>query len=304
MGLKFQRHFKLTVQGKNGDTLEFNDPLTLEFTIIRNAQASMQTGSFRLYNLNQTSRGNIYRNKTDYDDVRTLKLQAGYDYQNPLPTIFSGCVTEAYSVRNSGSPDFITNIMGYDFNFSVVKSFSNFTKSPDQSNPTVTRQQIINLLVEDLIKNTPGNTLKKGTIGTFEGEYPRGRTIFGPTWDALKTETNRQCFIDNGRVFCLPEDEAVEGNIKVINSSTGLLSTPKKRETYLDIEVLFEPCVDMGQQIFLESVSSPQFNGYYKVLGIQHQGIISGAVSGKCTTILTLDYGSRLLGLTTESVTG
>lgn len=294
MPIKFQRNYILSVQGKSGELHQIRYPLTLEFSVVRFAFASMNTGSFRIYNLNQQNRGNIYRNKTDFEDIRSLKLQAGYASDDPLPIIFNGNVSEAYSCRNSGDVNFITQIQGYDFNFPVVNSYSSFTKAPPTT-PEVTRQSVVNELVDNLINSTPDGSLKRGVIGTYDGAYARGRTICGNTWDALKQETGRTCFIDSGRVFCLPDDETYEGDIKIIDASTGLLSTPKRRETYLDIEIIFEPSIEMGQQIYLRSESSPQFNGYYKVLGIQHQGTISGAVAGKCTTILTLNYGARIL---------
>lgn len=303
MSTKFQRYYVLTVQQNDGSLRQIRNPITLEFSIVRMAYASMQTGNFRIYNLNQTTRGNIYRNKTDFDDIRSLTVRAGYGNAEPITTIFNGCISEAYSFRDSGGVNFITQLSGYDLNFPVVKSFSNFTIAPTVDT-VVTRQSVISQLVGNMINDTPNGLLSAGVIGKFEGTYLRGRTVFGPTWEVLKTETNRNCFIDNSRVFCLPQGQAYEGSIRAIDSSSGLLSTPKKRETYLDIEILFEPAIDMGQRIHLNSTSSPQFNGYYKVLGIQHHGIISDAVGGKCTTILTLDYGASLLDSISEGALG
>ncbi len=306
MSTKWQRYFQLRVQGNDGGVHEFRNPLTLEFRIIRHILSSSNTGTFRIYNLNQTTRGNIYRDKFNFTDIRTLSVQAGYSTTTPLPTIFNGNVKQAYSCREKGAVNFITEIQGYDIGFAMTKSFSNFTIAPPTL-PVVTKQAVIDGLVSDMIKNTPGAVLKRGVIGTYTGTYPRGRTVFGPTWDILQTETDKGCYIDNGRIYCLQNQEAFEGDIQVINSSTGLLSTPKRAETYMTIEILFEPRVVIGQRILLDSMSSPQFNGYYKVIGIEHAGIISDAVGGQCSTVLTLDLGNQIfnmLGGVVESLLG
>lgn len=303
MSTKFQRYYVLTVQGNDGNLIEIKNPFTVEFSIVRHILASSNTGSFRVYNLNQRTRGNIYRDKFNFNDIRTLTFKAGYGNADPLPTVFNGNIKQAYSNRGSGSVNFITEIQGYDMGWSMVKSFSNFTLSPSEDAP-VTKQKVVDLLIADMIINTPVKALKMGIVGNFAGVYPRGRTVFGPTWDILQTETGKSCFIDNGKVNAIKNTEAIEGDIQVIDSSSGLLSTPKRTETYLTVDILFEPGLVIGQRILLDSRSSPQFNGYYKIIGIEHSGIISDAVGGRCVTTVTLDLGNQIFNLLSNNTQG
>lgn len=296
--IKFQRNYLLTVQNSIGQLIQISMPLTLEFHVTHNILASTNVGTFRIYNLNRAVRDSIYRDQFNFNDVRSLKLQAGYG-DGTLPTIFNGNITKAYSARPRGAVDFITEIEGYDLNFPVVKSFSNFTMSPTDF-PTVTRKMVINQLVSDMQKNTPEGLLGVGFIGNFPGTYPRGRTVFGPSWDVLQTETNKSCYIYKGRINCLSNDEAIEGSIKVINSETGLLSTPRRTQQNLSVDVLFEPNLEMSQTVLLESSSSSKFDGLYKVIGIDHRGVISGAVAGDCITTITLNYGNKIFSLISQ----
>lgn len=286
MSVKWGRNYQLNVQLANGSDLPIAFPLTLELNIVRKAWASTNYATFRIYNLSPYNRTQIYRDKFDYTDFRYLKLAAGYGSAT-LPVIFSGNIQQAYSWRESGRVDFITEIMGTDFGYSTVTAFSNTTLQGPQS-----QQNVINKLVTNLTGTTP--SLAPGYISSFTRIYPRGRVLFGNTWQMLQQESGGNCFIDNGQIHVLKPNDYFVGGIPIIDSSTGLLSTPKRAETYLTIDILFEPNILIGQSIQLNSTQT-QFNGLYKVMGLEHHGIISGAVNGKLVTTLFLSYGSAKL---------
>lgn len=293
MSVKWGRNYQLNVQLNNGNDLAITYPLTLELNIVRKPYASTNNGTFTIYNLSPDNRTQIYRDKFDYTDFRYLKLAAGYG-QAPYPIVFNGNVQQAYSWRDSGRVDFKTEIQGTDFGYSMVNTFSNVTLQGSQP-----KQAIVNNLITNLTNSVP--SLGIGYVSKFAGTYPRGRVLLGNTWQILQQETGQNCYIDNGLVYALkPNDTFDGGGITQIDSSTGLLSTPKRAETYLTIEVLFEPRIVIGQQIQLIS-SQTQFNGLYKVMGLQHQGIISGAKGGRLTTVLFLYYGSAKLNALTQA---
>lgn len=286
---KFDRNFILNVEGRDGEIHEFRMPFTLVFSIRRAALASANTGNFRLLNLNQDIRKVIYKDYYDRTTFRYIRLLAGY--KEDLATIFEGNIAEAKSYRESGAVDFITEIDGYDWSFAMVNAESNWTLSAG-----VSKQSVINKLSDDICTvNGSGRNVSRGTFGTFSGTYDRGRTISGNSWQALQEETNGHCFIDNGKLCCLQDNEAFEGNLPLITGYTGLLSTPKKRENILTIETVFEPKVRIGQVIALRSTSETLYNGDYRVIGIDHAGTISGAVCGQLRTVLTLDAGEAAI---------
>ena len=268
-----------------GETYEFQYPLSLEMSIRRDILASANTGNFRLYNLNKATRSAIYKDIYDVGHYRQVTLQAGYGEQ--LSLIFSGNIKEAKSFRSEGSVDFITEIEAFDAGFAMANSFSNWNLVPSASEPTITKDMVINKLVsEDLKKYNIG----QGIIGSFPGDHPRGLSVSKNTWELLKTETENHCFIDNEKVYCLNDGETYEGQITLVSSETGMLGTPKKSQNRIVVEMLFEPSITVGQEIELQSRTLPnEFNQIYKVLGIEHYGMISGAKGGRCRTILSLD---------------
>ena len=73
-----------------------------------------------------------------------------------------------------------------------------------------------------------------------------------------------------------------------IDATTGIIGTPRRSGWNLDAEMLFEPNLQLNQQLTVNSSVEPYINGTYAVQAIAHQGIISGAKDGGCETSLTL----------------
>jgi hypothetical protein len=270
---KFERNYILDVEGLDGLIHTIKYPLTIEFSITRKTMATVNTGHFRIYNLNQDTRKQIYKDYFLLTKVLLMTLRAGYG--DSLYTIFYGSVLEAKSYREEQSVNFITEIEGSDLGPAIFGGFVSETS-------TLSRQALIEHLVDSL------PYAKRGAIANFEGEHPRGRVMVGNPWDILQTETEHNAFIDSGHVHCLRNNDAFEGEIPVINSDTGILGTPKRYNVYVVVEMLFEPALQLGQLVSLESRTQQEFNGRYKIYAISHQGVISGAVNGKCKTIVTL----------------
>jgi len=292
VSIKWQRNYSLTAQLNDGSLLTIAYPLTLEFSITRRAWSSTNRCQLRVKNLNPAHRQKILRDAMDYTDFRSLTLSAGYG-PSPWPNIFNGNVLQAYSFKESGSPDFITEWLGWDFGYPISTAFSNTTLSGSQP-----KQAVINNLEQNMVNapnslvpgNTQGNGLQVGYISAFPGTYPRGRVLFGSTWNILQQESNGTAFIDNGFINVLQPNDTFGGGTINLDANTGLLSPPRRTESYLEIEILFEPSVKCGQQVNLISQTVPEFNGTYQIFGIEHRGIISGSVNGKCTTKLLLYY--------------
>ena len=58
----------------------------------------------------------------------------------------------------------------------------------------------------------------------------------------------------------------------------------------------FEPRFILGQFVEIKSVITPQYNGAYKIVGINHQGVISPAEPGDLITTLQLYIGQETAG--------
>lgn len=258
------------------DVIQITNPFTLEFSIQRKALASVNTGTFRIYNLNEDTRNSLYKDYTNLLCLRKVVLRAGYE--DPLPIIFSGNIKWCTSARKKGQTNFVTEIEAYDWSFAMSNSYSNWNIPG-----TVSKQRVI----DQLIKDMSGLGVSRGLVRSYSEEY-KDVVVSGETWERLKTETQGACYIDNGKVNVLNEDDCFVGDINEISSRTGLLGSPKRSETYVMAEMLFEPTLVIGQLAELQTSSQKMFNGQYKVVGINHQGVISDAVSGDCTTTVSL----------------
>lgn len=283
MAFKFGRNFILTVQTNSGEAaptfLSATLPFTMEFDIVRNTLASVNTSTIRIYNLSEKNRNLIRKDVQAYWDIRTIELKAGYGKN--LPIVFTGNIMQAWSVREG--VDNITQIESFDGG----DAFNNGDVS--LSFPGGTPQQSI---IDTLSSSLPG--LSKGSIGNYAGTTTKGNSYVGNPAEILSQVTGGGFFVDNGKVNCLNDNETVPSSVKIINSQSGLLGTPVREQTRVIINMIFEPQIVAGQQIFLDSSTGKNFTGLYKVVGLKHSGTISPVVCGEAITQLTLISSNSL----------
>lgn len=142
-----------------------------------------------------------------------------------------------------------------------------------------------------------------GAVGDFSADSARGIALMGNSWDIINRMVSKDgdAFIDGEKVNILKHDEYLrdQGDITLITSETGLLSTPKLYNNILEVPILFEPRIVVGQRVQLESIETI-YNGIRKVIGVAHNAIISGAVGGEAKTFLTMFKGDLLTSVATE----
>lgn len=278
--MKLQRKYKLFIETLEGDTLVIEPPFTLVFQVQRNNLASANTFNCSIYNLSKKTRDKIFQDRYNPKIRKKIILQAGY---NSLSTIFVGNIFYAYSER-SGS-NILTNIMARDGGYDISNTLSRFTLDAGTSNLEVIKQ-----LVKDF------KYIEKGEFGEIEGYKNRGVVCMGNTIELIKRETGDHFFVDLEKIYIMKETEALDAVVPLINSENGLIGTPRREDSYLSLDMIFEPRIGIGQVVNIESQIQTQFNGQFKVIGISHSGIISEAVSGNCTTTINLLLGSQVFG--------
>jgi len=239
--------------------------------------------SLQLYNLSPNNRDAIYQ---DRFSTRRFKIivEAGYE---TLATVFIGDIFEANSARQG--TNIVTSIDARDGNFGVSTGIVNATLAAG-----TTLKQTVDFLAAQL------PTVNVGRISNIEDSvFPRGVVLEGNVYEQLKKYANmntNMVYIDLEVVNIVGQAEVViNGDIELLDASTGLIETPRRDNSYLTVTTLFEPRVIMGQVIQLVSEILPQYNGLYKVIGATHQGIISEAVNGRCQSVFNL-LGSQILG--------
>lgn len=278
--IKLNRGYILTLSGDTFTTpLVIQLPFTVEFDITRNTLTSANVCQIRVYNLNVKNRNLIRKNATSYSyPVINVTLQAGYG--NNFPVIFSGNISQAWSVREG--VNFITQMECYDGGFAFITA---------QTNITIPRGTPYQTVIANLIQSLPNVTI--GAIGSYPGVAPKQVTYTGNTIDILNQITGGGFFIDKGVGNSLGNSEYTigVGAPFLINASTGLLNTPVLEQNIVRFDMMFEPSLNIGSGVQLNSstfnnldAAPPNFNGFYKITSIKHRGMISETVCGEAIT--------------------
>lgn len=267
--------------GQAQDHLIIELPFAVEFQIERKNLAAAQTATFLIRNLGEKTRNLIYKDRYAFNDYRGIQFSAGYE-DIGKPQIFNGQVAQAYSERSG--VDMITTIECFE-GYAMANGVSFFTMGSG-----VKFSEILRKLNNDLpmVSNNP-------IIGDFPNVTSRGSTYIGNTWNYLLQTSNGLATIDNGQLKALQPNEAFEGGLPVITSESGLLGSPKRAETQIDMSMLFEPRLTVCQITELSSSTNAIFNGLYKVCGFTHAGIISPTGTGERTTKVSLWKGEQAI---------
>lgn len=279
--MKIQRSYVLKFTFSNGKILTIQPPFTIDFHISRGIMASLNSMSLRIYNLKKTTRDQIFQDWFNFNINNHVELQAGYGKN--LATIFKGTLRQAWSTREGAN--IVTIIDAWDGGYDFANSNSSITVNEGKS-------------LKDIIKDLMGSfqNLKVGKIGDIQGDTARPIVLDGNTFDLIKTYSGDTAFIDLETIHVLKNNECITGLVPLISSDTGLLGVPRHADASLDVNMLFEPRILVGQLIEIKSQVETQFNGQYKVVGIEHQATISESVSGTATTKLNLLIGTKITG--------
>ena len=268
---KFNRNYRLTAADADGNNYVIEPPFTIEFDITRNTLAQANICQIRVYNLGAETRNALRRNATDWGPpYQPLKFEAGYG--DNLAEVFSGNIRQAWSVREG--TNYITQMETFDGGFAYINS------KTDRAYPAGTpKTAVIASMVGDL------DYIKPGSIGSYPGVLLRGNTYTGNTTSLLNEQAGGGFFIDGGRAHVLGDSEYIpDTSLIVINAQSGLLGTPVLEVGIIRLDMLFEPRLNVGRQVLLESLTEANFNGAYKIISVKHRGMISGAVSGNVVT--------------------
>ena len=298
---KWNRKYKLTcdigrvAQSGNLDrviverTIIIEYPFTLNISIARNTFSQVNTANLSLLGLGESTRADLYLDQYNKEKVIKITLEAGYD--SGMATIFKGTVKQCYSYKASGGTEYQTEIEAWDGGLSIYLG---------ESNKTFTAGVDATETLEGLVNDFP--LLEMGGIGDEIkiDKTKRGAAYEGGTYDILRGLCNGNCFIDNEKIYFATQNEVRQGELIELDVTAGLLSTPMRRETLLSLTMMFEPRFVIGQKILLTSLTSPYLNGEYKILGIRHEGVISGAVCRQLTTTVDLFIGTKLFNYIKE----
>lgn len=292
MTAKFGRAYRLVINPADGKPpILITLPFTVEFWLERNTLSDLNHLSIDIYNLSESNRARIFQDRFDLGGVaqqdgsekpKKIIFEAGYA---TLYRIYEGEIWEASSKRDG--TNIITRIEARTGQFDVSRTQTFQTLQSGQT-------------VGDVMKYLAGQfpNLKLGGIGEYNEKLNRPVALNGNTFDLLKTYSNGNVYIDNGRIYILKNSDVLDTIIPVISDSTGLLETPAREDTVLRISTLLETSINYLGWLYLESSIQKLYNGQYQVIGIQHQGTISNAVCGNARSNFTLLAKNRFKNVT------
>lgn len=254
-------------------------PFSCEFEINRASASSSQTGTFRLFNLAKETRDQIQKDWFNVADIRALQFAAGYE-KEALPVLFNGTVKQAQSYRQG--VNMITEIQGWDGASAMANGYSL---------RSVMGGAVFSDLIKNLASDLPG--LGQAIVGQFTKKTSRGAVFAGNTWNYILQLSDGLAIIDNNQLKVLNQNEVIHAEIPVITSSSGLLESPRRFNAMIQVPIIFEPRLTVGQIVQLNSTTNPIYNGAYKVMGFVHRGMISPTIDGERRTTVTLWDGLK-----------
>ena len=252
------------------------NPITIDFDVIKTTQSENST-RITIYNLDGATREAIFQDRLLLDTnpyIKWVTLEAGYG--NQLVLVSWGYIQECHSYRSGvdflttmevTDPDILTEYCGVTF-----ESGTTFKEA-----------------YEYLIARLPN--LRVGETGVLEGAFQVPTVFDGNVFVLANKLTGGHTFVDNGVVHNLNDNETISDyGCYYIASDTGLLETPKRYDHILEVTMLFEPTIKIGQLVEIKSDTQSRFNGQYKTLSVNHKCLISSAEAGTRTTTLQLQY--------------
>lgn len=266
----------------DGEVTTIKDPITIRFSTKKIMYNGLDcTAKIEIYNLNKTTRDNIFYDFLRMENFRIIELFAGYEGK-VQSLIFKGIIK--YCRPKKTNTDVIMDI----------EAFSGLYVLNNNESTTLEGEMSIEQIYTKLANDCPGVT--RGTTELEEKFLPRTVSLMGNSVQLLKTYTNDKVSLNDEELIVMDANQVIEGDVKVIDDETGLLGIPERDRTTLTVNCMFEPRIQLGQVLEIRSKIAPMFDGQYKVWGISHDGIISGSISGSLVTKITLYTGVNLFG--------
>ena len=304
---KIQRIYELQTDtnDKVPTTLIIKPPLSLYFDVENTCDAKSGKAIITIINMNSTDRSRVFKDgfNTALDPNRHIVLSCGYknDELTMLPKIFQGNIRTCYSTRERTETHTVWDCYQYGNDQAQTK----VSASMDASMP---QKQIFEFLAAKF------PNIGAPVIGMFASKIPsRGSAYFGNVCDLLLELTNHKFAIADGVPLILRDSEVIPGDVISINTSSGLLGSPRRTGSWVECDMLFEPRMRCGAKVILESSTNDVLNvgslgkyaqsqgvldGQYKIWSVKHRGVISEAECGECKTTVTLMAGQAFIPVT------
>ncbi len=274
--------YKITVYTQD-KTITITSPITCQMQISRSVHTTACNATVQLYNLAASTREYIFQDVFTFDKTKWKYLQVEAGYNGLMSQLFMGRILQAYSHKQGGATDIITEIQAQALDLLDCDTSHTFEAGTDY-------KEIYNTIAKDLPNCIIGNT------GALEGAIRSATTFDGNAFDELNKLSGGNTFIDNGVINTIMNNECIDVPVPVISDDAGLLETPMRRDASLFIKSIFIPELIIGQLLEIKSGLFTNFNGQYKVMGFTHSCLFSPTRAGSRITEVELWIGPLLPG--------
>lgn len=262
MTVQYLRNLSLIVADATGKGLELG-ALRVTFEVRRGDTQTPNTVDVKVWNLSTaTSNALRYRGASEFTQ---LSLKVGYQGQ-PLAQIFSGSIKQVRTGREDQKNSYIA-ITAADgdeaYNFAPIA----LTLAAGN-----TRQSSVQSMIAFMAKAASGSPTGGGSSGqqVTQGYMPkldmnqfiRGRVYYGACKDELRAVSDAEdCTwsIQDGQVIFIPRTSYIPAPAVLITPSNGLIGVPEQTQNGLELRVLLNPNIKIGQAIKLQSVDINQY---------------------------------------------
>lgn len=247
MTQQFLRKLNLVVSTNSGNGFDFGD-FWCSFTVKRGDFQSPNSLDARIYNLK-----NGTANKISKLEFTTVTLSAGYQGSKP-GLLFSGSIVQFRKGRRNQLDSYV-DITAADsdkaYNFAPVSATLPAGSGSSPSN-------VAKILQSAFASASSTQKITAGYSPTFKPDgLVRGRVLFGMARDEARTfanQNNCKWSLQNGAVTYIPWVSYIpSGQIPVISVSTGLIGVPEQTQAGINLRVLLNPSLKIGQLIRLDS---------------------------------------------------
>jgi hypothetical protein len=292
--VQYGRNLSIKFSTGGGRFLDFKD-FRCTFRICRGDHETPNSADIRIYNVSALTAAKIQ------PEFSTVEIQGGYgdSASGNYGLLFSGTVIQTRNGRIDQRDSYV-DITAADGD----EAYNYSTLAVSLAAGTTPRDT-----VQTLLQTMAKHGITAGYVAPSLGEgnhRVRGRVYFGLTRDELRNfcrANNMVWSVQDGKLTMIAGDGYVPGSIPVISPSTGLIGVPEQTEAGINVRVLLNPSIKIGQIIKLDSSNVNQLrygldgvnkettihnlytlqkvvnlsrDGHYYVLSINHSGDTRG----------------------------
>jgi hypothetical protein len=235
---QYRRKFSVIVGDNAGGGLDLSD-LRVVFNVRRGDYQTPNSADVRIFNVADKTANRIR------DEGARLVLQAGYDGNYGL--IFDGQIKQPRRGRVDSTDSYI-DITAADgdqaYNYSVIALSLAAGNTPSDA-------------VQAFLASMARHGISQGYVPELSTNgRARGRVHYGLTRDELREWAEVEDVlwsIQDGKLTLVPKTSYIPGEVPVISPATGLIGVPEQTPNGIEMRVLLNPALKIGERIKLDS---------------------------------------------------